>query len=78
MVEIMRKRYVISRSDEILCTTSRQHVFKNINDIGNIDIMTYSTLGRAYSSLRNSGIEREGIKIIEVREIISEELNGLI
>ena len=78
MVDIMRNRYVIIRDDAILCVTSRKHIFVRMKELGNIQIMTYSSKARAFSSLCSSGFTEDNIKIVEVKEIISEELNGLI
>lgn len=79
MINIERKRYIIVRgTDEILCGASNTHIFKKINKIGKKPIIIYSSLGKAYGTILRCKYNKCGARVVEVKETISEELNGLI
>jgi hypothetical protein len=53
-MEIVRKRWVIIKGEEIFCGLARNYQFKPINNIGDTAIKTYLSKEKAESSFKSS------------------------
>lgn len=79
MIYIEKKKYIIVKgTDEVLCGASNDHIFVKINNLGKKNIVTYSSFGKAYSTILRCGYAKHGVRVVEVTQTIIGEKDGSI